>query len=466
MYPLGGREAYEDVEFGLDGLEEFIVFEHVVAADEFDVLWKPVRGLPLALPFALPSSLSLARRGGGAPEACWINRTVHGRKTLGKITLLRTISGLRIGKTRDVRHVLPRRLDQRLVNVYAHDRLGAEEAGDSAGHVALVAPDVENLLPAEPIGLEVLESHVLLVVRIPVAVVAAVVPELEPPVPLRVHLGPRRRRRFLGLFRRLLLFLLLLRLLAIVLPLLVAALLLPPPLLSVLVMVVVLPDRLLLPRLGYHGTDDLRTGLLLHLLRRGGPPQVASRRPFQRQRRSGLALRLSGGRRRDEFGRLRNFGCSHRIVTRGRFLADAPLLRSKLGFGLRAGLGGDGGPGCRRGRRGCRVLVRRGTYSLPVPEFLPPDDGVVGGERGGVLVLVDAGVEVEGVGDVGRDEHLDLVLCLPVLWGGERRGLWRDGVDYLGDALVSEAVQIQGISDVASEQELGGQDRLVHNAAG
>ena len=201
VYPLGGREAYDDVEFGLDGLEELIVFEHVVSADKFDVLRKPIRGLALALSFALSSSLSLVRRGRRVPEACWINRTVHGRKTLGIITLLRTISRLRIWKTRDVRHVLPRHLDQRLVNVYAHDRLGAEEAGDGTGHVALVASDVENLLPAEPVGLEVLESQVLLVVRIPVAVISAVVPELEPPVPLRVHLGPRRLRRFLGMFR-------------------------------------------------------------------------------------------------------------------------------------------------------------------------------------------------------------------------------------------------------------------------
>ena len=50
--PLGGREADDDVELGLDGLEELIVFEDVIAADELDVLRKPVRALPLALPFS------------------------------------------------------------------------------------------------------------------------------------------------------------------------------------------------------------------------------------------------------------------------------------------------------------------------------------------------------------------------------------------------------------------------------
>ena len=52
-----------------------------------------------------------------------------------------------------------------------------------------------------------------------------------------------------------------------------------------------------------------------------------------------------------------------------------------------------------------------------------------------------------------------------MLGGGERRGLGGDGVDYLGDALVGEAVQVEGVPDVAAEQELGGQDRLVHVAA-
>ena len=78
-----------------------------------------------------------------------------------------------------------------------------------------------------------------------------------------------------------------------------------------------------------------------------------------------------------------------------------------------------------------------------------------------VFVLIDPAVQVKRVRDVGRDQDLNLVLSLPVLGCGERRGLWGHGVENFGNFVVSQAVQIERISDVPAEKELGWQHRLV-----
>ena len=52
------------------------------------------------------------------------------------------------------------------------------------------------------------------------------------------------------------------------------------------------------------------------------------------------------------------------------------------------------------------------------------------------------------------------MLRLPVLGRGHGRGLRGDGVDHLGDLLVVEAVEVEGVADVAAQEELGRQDSL------